>query len=57
MFHVELVGDELVIRAKVNKQPSSTGKTTLLASTHGALVTGVLFEGKPIQANINVYVK
>ena len=49
--------EELVIRALLHKpQPSSTGKTKLLASSHGVMFTGQKYKGKEIAINFNAFI-
>ena len=37
--------------------PSSSGKTLVVASTHGNTVTNVMIEGKPVTIGLNAYIK
>lgn len=37
--------------------PSSSGKTLVVASTHGNQVTDLLIDGKPVTIGLNAYVK
>ena len=49
---------ELVIRLPMGEpKPSRSGKTLVIASTHGNRATKVLFEGKPIVVGANAYVR
>ena len=36
---------------------SSTGKSTVVASTHGNQATAVQIEGKPVIIGVNAYIK
>jgi hypothetical protein len=48
----------LVIRVPMNTKPtpSSTGKTLVVASSHGNKQTEVEIEGKPVFVGVNAYV-
>ena len=37
--------------------PSSSGKTLVVASTHGNTVTNVMVDGKPLTIGLNAYIK
>lgn len=37
--------------------PSGTGKTLVVASTHGNAKTSVLVDGKPVTIGVNAYIK
>ena len=37
--------------------PSSSGKTLVVASTHGNTVTDVMVDGKPVTIGLNAYIK
>ena len=51
-------GDYLVIRVPMNSTPtrSASGKTLVVASSHGNKETEVLIEGKPVVVGVNAYV-
>jgi hypothetical protein len=50
-------GGELVIRARLQKpRASRSGKTLLLASSHGVLFTGQNYKGKGVAMNLNIFV-
>jgi hypothetical protein len=55
---VSIENGELVIRLPVNKPPvlSSTGKTLVIASTHGNQRTEALVEGQPVVVGVNAYI-
>jgi hypothetical protein len=38
-------------------QPSSTGKTLLIATTHGNHKTGVMHNGKEVTIAVNAFIK
>ena len=37
--------------------PSASGKTLVVASTHGNMVTTAMIDGKPIIIGLNAYIK
>jgi len=37
--------------------PSSSGKTLVVASTHGNMVTSAEIDGKPVIIGLNAYIK
>ena len=49
---------ELVIRITMNAEPepSVSGKTLVVASTHGNVECGVKIDGKPLRIGVNAYV-
>jgi hypothetical protein len=51
-------GEFLVIRVPMNAKPtiSSTGKTLVVASSHGNKETEVVVEGKPVYVGVNAYI-
>lgn len=51
-------GDYLVIRVPMNAKPtpSSTGKTLVVASSHGNKQTEVEVDGKAVFVGVNAYV-
>lgn len=57
-FSVTLEGDELVIRVPMNEKPekSTSGKTLVVASTHGNKETDVVVEGKKVVVGVNAYI-
>lgn len=57
-FTVKVEGDELVIRAKLNKagERSKSGKTLVVASSHGNYRSDELVNGKPVTIGFNAYV-
>jgi hypothetical protein len=52
-------GDELVIRLPLNKSPvpSSSGKTLVIASTHGNRTTEAIVNGQPVIVGVNAYIQ
>jgi len=51
-------GDFLVIRVPMNPTPtrSATGKTMVVASSHGNKETEVEVQGKPVFVGVNAYI-
>jgi hypothetical protein len=49
----------LTIEIEVEKKPaaSTSGKTLIVASSHGNTVTEVLVDGKPLTIGLNAYIK
>jgi hypothetical protein len=49
---------ELVIRLALNKTPvlSSSGKTLVVASTHGNQKTDAVVNGQPVIIGVNAYI-
>ena len=55
---VEIKGNKLFIEIDLEKPtPSSSGKTLVVASTHGNTVTAAEVDGKPITIGLNAYIK
>ncbi|AAM72354.1 MAG TPA: hypothetical protein DEB17_01590 [Chlorobaculum sp.] len=55
---VEIRDNKLCIEIDLEKPtPSSSGKTLVVASTHGNAVTDVMIEGKPVTIGLNAYIK
>jgi hypothetical protein len=49
---------ELVIRIPLGKPtPSSSGKTLVVASSHGNQVTEARVDGKPVYVGLNAYIR
>ena len=56
-MNVKVEKDKLVIELTLEEPwKSSTGKTLLVASTHGVQRTTARFEGKPISIVVNAFV-
>jgi len=50
--------NELVIRVPLQEPtPSSSGKTLIVASSHGNQTTTAMIDGKPIIVGLNAYIK
>jgi hypothetical protein len=55
---VEIKGNNLFIEIDLEKPtPSSSGKTLVVASTHGNIVTSAKVEDEPITIGLNAYIK
>ena len=54
----KIVGNKLVIEIPLNAAPvlSSTGKTLVVASTHGNKVTEAQVNGKHVVVGLNAYI-
>jgi len=54
----EIKGNELIITIEMQTPtPSASGKTLVVASTHGNQTTTATIEGKPIVVGLNAYIK
>ena len=47
----------IVIDVDPNPAPSASGKTLVVASTHGNVVTDAMVNGKPVTIGLNAYIK
>jgi len=49
----------LIIELELEKtpQPSSSGKTLVVASTHGNQVTDIMINDQPVVIGVNAYIK
>ena len=55
---VEIKNNKLHIEIDLEKPtPSSSGKTLVIASTHGNAVTTATVDGKPVTIGLNAYIK
>jgi len=55
---VEIRNNKLCIKIDLEKPtPSSSGKTLVVASTRGNVVTSAEVDGKPIIIGLNAYIK
>lgn len=57
-FLAIIEGDELVIRIPLNAKPerSASGKTLVVASTHGNKETDCVIDGKKVTVGVNAYI-
>ena len=58
-MQVELKNNKLVITIDVNAKPtpSASGKTLVVATSHGNQQTTVTIDGKPLIVGINAYIR
>lgn len=57
-MNVEIKDNKLFIEIDLETPtPSSSGKTLVVASTHGNTVTAVQVDGKPVTIGLNAYIK
>ena len=55
---VEIRDNKLFIEIDLEKPtPSASGKTLVVASTHGNTVTSAELDGKPLVVGLNAYIK
>lgn len=55
---VEIKGNELIITVEMQTPtPSASGKTLVVASSHGNQVTTAVIDGKPVVVGLNAYIK
>jgi hypothetical protein len=55
---VEIRDNKLFIEIDLEKPtPSASGKTLVVASTHGNTVTSAEVDGKPVVVGLNAYIK
>ena len=55
---VEIKGSELIITIEMQKPtPSASGKTLVIASSHGNQTTTATIDGKPVVVGLNAYIK
>ena len=57
-MNVKIVGNKLVIEIPINTVPilSSSGKTLVIASSHGNKVTEATVNGKNVVVGLNAYI-
>jgi hypothetical protein len=57
-MEAKLVNGSLVITIPVQPAtPSASGKTLVVASTRGNVVTNVIIDGKPVTIGLNAYIR
>lgn len=55
---VKVEKDRIVISLPLQSPtPSASGKTLVVASTHGNMTTQAVIDGKPIVIGVNAYIK
>jgi len=56
--NAQIKDGNLVITIPLQKPtPSATGKTLVVATTHGNMVTTATVDGKPVTVGLNAYIK
>jgi len=55
----KIEGNNLIITVPKNATPvpSATGKTRIVASSHGNVATTLMVDGKPVIVGVNCYIK
>ncbi len=57
-MNVEIRDNKLCIEIDLETPtPSASGKTLVVASTHGNMVTTAMVDGKPVIIGLNAYIK
>ena len=57
-IEVKVEGKKLVITADLGiPTPSASGKTLVVASSHGNMATTAVVDGKPVIVGLNCYIK
>ena len=58
-MQVEVKNNKLIITIDMNAKPtpSASGKTLVVASSHGNQQTSVMIDGKPVIVGVNAYVR
>lgn len=57
-MEAKIEGDKLIIIIELQKPtPSASGKTLVVATTHGNVVTECIIDGKPVVVGLNAYIK
>ena len=55
---VKIEGKQLVIRIDLqDPTPSASGKTLVVATSHGSQATTAVVNGKPVIVGLNAYIK
>lgn len=55
---VKIEGKKMTIEIDMDDpRPSASGKTLVVASTHGNMVTSAMVNGKPVTIGLNAYIK
>lgn len=55
---VELKGNDMVITIPMGTPtPSASGKTLVVASTRGNVITDAMIDGKPVIIGVNAYIR
>ena len=58
-MQIELKNNKLIITIDINPKPvpSASGKTLVVASSHGNQQTTVMVDGKPLVVGVNAYIR
>ena len=57
-MNVEIKGKQLIITVDLQTPaPSASGKTLVVASSHGNQPTTAIIDGKPVVVGFNAYIK
>ena len=57
-MQVEIKGNDLVITIPMQKPtPSASGKTLVVASSHGNQPTSAQVDGRPVVVGLNAYIR
>nr|WP_276978226.1 hypothetical protein [Ferrimicrobium acidiphilum] len=57
-MEVTIKGNKLLIEIELQEPtPSSSGKTLVVATTHGNTVTSAMIDDKPVIIGLNAYIK
>ncbi|WP_052606850.1 hypothetical protein [Acidithrix sp. C25] len=57
-MEVTIKDNKLYIEIELQEPtPSSSGKTLVVASSHGNMVTSAMIDGKPVIIGLNAYIK
>ena len=54
---VEIKDKQIIITLPISPRPSKSGKTTVIASTAGNIVSPAVFDGQPVIVGCNAYIK
>ena len=57
-MEVKIENDKLIISIELQKPaPSASGKTLVVATTHGNVTTDCIIDGKLVVVGLNAYIK
>lgn len=57
-MEVNMEDGKLIIKIELQKHtPNASGKTLVVATTHGNVVTDCIIKGKPVVVGLNAYIK
>jgi hypothetical protein len=56
-IRTEIKGNQLIITADLETPtPSASGKTLVVCSSHGGMVTSAQVDGKPVKVNMTAWI-